>query len=46
VIVGALVAAGGTVAVFALLGGVAVLGAVTALFGEETKERTLEELSA
>lgn len=46
VIVGALVAAGGTVAVFALLGTVAVLGAVTALFGEETKERTLEELSA
>lgn len=46
VIVGALVATGGTVAVFALLGGVAVLGAIVALFGEETSGRTLEELSA
>lgn len=46
VIVGALVATGGTVTVFAVLGGFAVLGALTALFGEETSGRTLEELSA
>lgn len=46
IVVGALVATGGTVAVFALLGGVAVLGAVFALFGDETSGRTLEELSA
>lgn len=45
-IVGALVPAGGTVAVFALLGGVAVVGALVALLGEETSGRTLEELSS
>lgn len=46
VVVGALVAGGGTVAVFGLLGGVALLGAVFALFGEETSGRTLEEISS
>lgn len=46
VIVGLFVAAGGTVAVFAVLGGFAALGALFALFGEETSGRTLEELSA
>ncbi len=32
--------------VFAVLGGFAALGALFALFGEETSGRTLEELSA
>ncbi len=46
-VVGAMVSAGtGPVAVFGLLAGVAAIGGVVALFGEETTGRSLEELSS
>lgn len=47
IVVGGLIAAGaGTVAVFAVLGAVAAVSAIAALFGEETSGRSLEELSS
>lgn len=47
VVVGALIGAGaGPVTVFAVLGGVGIVAAGVALFGEETTGRRLEEISA
>ncbi|MGH3391532.1 MAG: MFS transporter [Actinomadura sp.] len=47
IVVGTILGAGGSiVTVFTVLGAVALVGALTALFAEETKGRTLEELNS